>query len=31
MVFHWSLNDNKLPQVSMTFLSILADLNNAVV
>ena len=30
MVFHWSLSDNKSHQVSMTFLSILADLNNAV-
>ena len=31
MVFHWSLSDNKSPQVSRTLLSILADLNNAVV
>ena len=31
MVFHWSLNDSKSPQVSMTLLSILAVLNNAVV
>ena len=31
MVFHWSLNDSKSPQVSRTFLSILAVLNNAVV
>ena len=31
MVFHWSLSDCKSPQVSRTLLSILADLNNAVV
>ena len=31
MVFHWSLNDNTSPQVSSTLLSILADLNSAVV
>ena len=31
MVFHWSLNDSKSPQVSRTLNSILADLNNAVV
>ena len=31
MVFHWSLNDSKSPHVSRTLLSILADLNNAVV
>ena len=31
MVFHWSLSDSKSPQVSMTLLSILAVLNNAVV
>ena len=31
MVFHWSLRDNKSPQVSRTLLSILAVLNNAVV
>ena len=31
MVFHWSLSDNKSPQVSRTLLSILADLKNAVV
>ena len=31
MVFHWSLSDSKSPQVSMTLLNILADLNNAVV
>ena len=31
MVFHWSLRDSKSPQVSRTLLSILADLNNAVV
>ena len=30
-VFHWSLNDKMSPQVSRTLLSILADLNNAVV
>ena len=29
--FHWSLTDSKSPQVSRTFLSILADLSNAVV
>ena len=31
MVFHWSLSDSKSLQVSRTFSSILADLNNAVV
>ena len=31
MVFHWILSDSKRPQVSRTLLSILADLNNAVV
>ena len=31
MVFHWSLNYSKSPQVSRTRLCILADLNNAVV
>ena len=31
MVSHWSLGDSKTPQVSRTLLSILADLNNAVV
>ena len=31
MVFHWSLSDSKFPQVTRTLLSILADLNNAVV
>ena len=31
MVFHWILSDSKSPQVSRTFLSILAVLNNAVV
>ena len=31
MVFHWSLRDSKSPQVSRTLLSILSDLNNAVV
>ena len=31
MVFHWSLNFNKCPQISTIFLSILVDLNNAVV
>ena len=30
MVFQWSLSDRKTPKVSRTFLSILADLNNAV-
>ena len=31
MVFPWSLSDSKFPQVSRTLLSILAELNNAVV
>ena len=31
MVFHWSLSGSKSPQVSGILLSILADLNNAVV
>ena len=31
MVFHWILSDSKSPQVTTTLLSILADLNNAVV
>ena len=31
LVFHWSWNDSKSPQVSRTLLSILADLNNAAV
>ena len=31
MVFHWGLSDSKSPQVSKTFLSILAVLNSAVV
>ena len=31
MVFYWSLSDSMSPQVSGTLLSILADLNNAVV
>ena len=31
MVFQWSLSDSKSPQVSITLLSILAVLNNAVV
>ena len=31
MVFHWSLSDSQSPQVSRTLLSIVADLNNAVV
>ena len=31
MVFHWNLSDSKSPQVSRTLLSILGDLNNAVV
>ena len=31
MIFHWSLSDNKSPQVAMNFRSILAVLNNTVV
>ena len=31
MDFHWSLSDNKSPQISETLLGILADLNNAVI
>ena len=31
MAFHWSLSDNKSPQVSRTLLSILAVLNDVVV
>ena len=31
MVFHWSLSDSKSPYVSRTLLSILADLNDAIV
>ena len=31
MVFHWSFNVSKSPQVSRTLLNILDDLNNAVV
>ena len=31
MVFHWSLSDNKFPQVSRTRLRILAVLSNAVI
>ena len=31
MVFHWSLSDNKSPQVSRTLLSILANVSNAVI
>ena len=31
VVFHWSLSDSKSLQVSRTLLSILADLNNAIV
>ena len=31
MVFHWILNDMKSPHVFRTLLSILADLNNAIV
>ena len=31
MVFHWNLSEGKSPQVSMTLLSILDDLNNTVV
>ena len=31
MVFHWSLNDSKSPQISRTLLSILTILSNAVI
>ena len=31
MVFHWSLSENKFPQVSRIFLSILAGLSNVIV
>ena len=31
MVFHWSLNDSKSPQVAKILVSILANLNNAAV
>ena len=31
MIFHWNWSDSKSPQTSMTLLSILAALNNAVV
>ena len=31
VVFHWSLRDNKSSQVSRTFISFLADLNNAMI
>ena len=31
MVFYWRLSDSKSPQVFRTLLSILADLNNAVI
>ena len=31
VVFHWSLNDSKSPQVFRTLLSILASLNNTVI
>ena len=31
MVFHWSLKDSKSPQISRTLVSIMADINNAVV
>ena len=31
MVYHWNLSDSKFPQFSRSLLSILADLNNAVV
>ena len=31
MVFHWSLNDSKSPQVSKNLLSILTDRKSAVV
>ena len=30
MFFHWSLSDNKSPQVPRILLSILSDLNNVV-
>ena len=31
MISHWSLSNRKFPHVSRTFLSILADLNNAAI
>ena len=31
VIFHWSLGNNKSPQVSRTLLRILADLNNVVI
>ena len=31
MVFHWSLNDSKSPQISSTLLSIMADLSHVIV
>ena len=31
MVFHWNLSDSKFPQIYMTFLSVLAGFNHAVV
>ena len=31
MVFHWGLSDSKSPQVSWILLSILVDLDNAIV
>ena len=31
IVFHWRLSDNKSPQVSRTFISILSVLNSVVV
>ena len=31
MVFEWNLSNSKFTQVSRTLLSILADLNNAIV
>ena len=31
MAFHWIMSESKFPQVSRTLLSILADLNNAVI
>ena len=31
MVFHWILSDSNSPQISRTLLSILTDLNNALV
>ena len=31
MVFQWSLSESKYPHVSMTLLSILSNLNNAII